>query len=230
VVERHGLRPVGAVSALTEQTTLGVRAVHSPGAELLAAQLTGLLSDMELAAGKIGLIADEDCAAAIAEALAQTGAPIVWDPVLQASAGRVVLYRGDPRRALSLLVDHIALVTPNLAEAEALVGYPVADVPSMRRAAAELAGRGIACLIKGGHLAGEPVDVLADRDQVIELAGERISGGEAVHGTGCALSTAIGCRLARGASLEEACRGAAEFVRAELRAPVCAGRGAPSVL
>jgi hydroxymethylpyrimidine/phosphomethylpyrimidine kinase len=189
MVERHGLRPVGVVAALTEQTTVGVRAVSSPGAELLAAQLTSLLSDVEVAAGKIGLIADEDCCAAIASALALTGAPLVWDPVLRAGAGDTPLFQGDPRRAFELLGQHVALVTPNLAEAAALAGFPVESLADMRRAAAAIAERGVSCLVTGGHLAGDRItDVLCPAGgQPIELSGERVPGGEAVHGTGCAL-------------------------------------------
>lgn len=232
IAERHGLRTVGAVSAVTEQTTAGVRAVHSPGAELLNAQLGALLADVEVAAGKIGLIADDACVAAIADPLALTGAPIVWDPVLFAGAGGAPLFHGDPRRAFELLADHVALVTPNLVEAEALVGFVVDSVAAMRRAAAAIAGRGVACLVTGGHLAGDRlVDVLCPAGgSPIEIDGERVPDGEGVHGTGCALSTAIACRLAGGASLEEAVRGAAELVRERLRAPVRAGRGGPSVL
>ena len=233
VAERHGLRAVGAVSALTEQTTAGVRAVHSPGAELLGAQLTALLGDVEIAAGKVGLLADEDCCAAVAEALALTGAPLVWDPVLRAGAGDVPLYRGDPARALALLADHLALVTPNLAEAAALVGFEVTDRAGMRRAAAALAARGVPCLVKGGHLVEEGdrlVDVLAVGGDVIELEAARVAGAPDAHGTGCMLSTAIACRLARGAALEQACRGAAELVREALRRPVRPGRGRPAVL
>ena len=232
VAEHEGLRPVGVVSALTEQTTMGVRAVHSPGAELIAAQLGALLSDVEVAAGKIGLIADEQCVAAIADPLALTGAPLVWDPVLFAGGGGTPLYHGDVGRAFELLAPHIALITPNLVEAEALVGTVVDSVEAMQRAAGTIAERGVACLVTGGHLAADRlVDVLCvPGGSPVEIAGERIADGENVHGTGCALSTAIACRLARGDSLEDACRAGGVFVRSCLAHPVRAGRGGPSVL
>ncbi|HEU5057105.1 MAG TPA: bifunctional hydroxymethylpyrimidine kinase/phosphomethylpyrimidine kinase [Kofleriaceae bacterium] len=232
VVAGEGLRPVGVVSALTEQTTMGVRAVHSPGAELLAAQLGALLADVEVVAGKIGLLADEACAAAIADPLALTGAPIVWDPVLFAGGGGTPLYHGDVARAFDILADHVALVTPNLVEAEALVGSVVDSIPAMRRAAEAIAGRGVACLVTGGHLEGERlVDVLcAPGERPIELARERVADGENVHGTGCALSTFIACRLARGDSLAEACAAGGAFVGARLAHPVRAGRGHPAIV
>ncbi len=232
VAEKNGLRPVGVVSALTEQTTMGVRAVHSPGAELLAAQLGALLSDVQVTGGKIGLLADEECVAAIADPLALTGAPIVWDPILFAGGGGTPLYHGDVRRAFEILAPHVALVTPNLVEAEALVGFVVDGVKGMRHAAESIAGRGVACLVTGGHLAGDLlVDVLcAAGGQPVELAAERLADGENVHGTGCALSTAIACRLALGDPLEQACRAAGAFVRFCLAHPVRAGRGVPSIL
>lgn len=232
VAAGEGLRPVGVVSALTEQTTMGVRAVHSPGADLLAAQLGALLADVEVSGGKIGLLPDEACAAAIADPLALTGAPIVWDPVLFAGGGGTPLYQGDVTRAFEILADHLALVTPNLVEAEALVGSMVDSVAAMRRAAEAIAGRGVACLVTGGHLEGERlIDVLcAPGGRPVELARERVPDGENVHGTGCALSTAIACRLARGEPLEEACRAAGAFVGSLLAHPVRAGRGHPSVL
>lgn len=232
VAAGEGMRPVGVVSALTEQTTMGVRAVHSPGAELLAAQLGALLSDVEVAAGKIGLLADEACVAAIADPLALTGAPIVWDPVLFAGGGGTPLYHGDVRRAFELLAAHLALVTPNLVEAEALVGFMVDSIAAMRRAAQAIAERGVACLVTGGHLEGDRlVDVLcAPGGAPIEIARERVPDGENVHGTGCALSTAIACRLAHGDSLDDACLAGGVLVRACLEHAVRGGRGGPSVL
>lgn len=232
VVERHGLRAVGVIAAETEQTTTGVRAVRSPGAELLSAQLGALLSDVQVAAGKIGLLADDEVVAAIADPLALTGAPLVWDPVLFEGGGGAPLFRGDVGRAFELLAPHVALITPNLVEAEALVRDQVDSIAAMRSAAEVIAGRGIACLVTGGHLAGDRlVDVLcAPGGAPIEIPGDRVPGGEDVHGTGCALSTAIACRLALGDELEAAVRAGADFVRDRLRSPVRAGRGRPSAM
>lgn len=229
VVEQHGLRPVGVVTALTVQTSEGVREVEPVSAEVIESQLRALLSDAEVAAGVIGMLGDEAIAAALAGALELTAAPIVWDPVLRASAGAAPLYRGDPRRAFDLLAPHLALLTPNLAEAEALAGFPVRDTDGMRRAAAAL-GERVPCLVKGGHLTSSAIDVLAHHGRVIEIEGERISGGEDVHGTGGALAAAIACHLARGAELADAARAAAEFVRRRLAHPVRSGRGKPSVM
>jgi hydroxymethylpyrimidine/phosphomethylpyrimidine kinase len=235
VARRHGLRPVGVVTALTVQTTSDVRAVEPVEAELVGAQLTALLSDVEVAGGAIGMLGDMAVAQAVAEALRLTAAPLVWDPVLRASAGGAALYLGDPGQALAALRDHVALITPNLAEAEALAGFEVRDLAAMRRAALAIAGSGVACLVKGGHLGGSPagdrvVDLLVSGDELIEIEGERVAGGEDVHGTGGALATAIACHLARGETLEASVRAGAAFVRGCLAAQVRPGRGKPAVL
>lgn len=235
IADAHGLRPVGAVTALTVQTTEGVREVEPVSAELISSQLVALLGDVEVAAGKLGMLGSEAVTEAVADALRLTGAPVVWDPVLRPSAGSAALYQGEPRRALALLRDHLTVVTPNLAEAEALVGFPVRDLGAMRRAAREIAAEGVACLVKGGHLTGgAAVDVLAepgaDEGGLIEIEGARVPGGEDVHGTGCALATALACRLAARDTLAAAAAAAAAFVRARIAAPVRAGRGRPSIL
>jgi hydroxymethylpyrimidine/phosphomethylpyrimidine kinase len=229
VVERQGLRAVGVVTALTEQTTAGVRAVHPVGAEVIGAQLTALLSDVEVAAVKIGMLGNAAIAVEVGRALALTAAPVVWDPVLWPTAGRVPLHDGDPLEALACLAEHLTVITPNLAEASALVGFSVGDLAAMRRAAVVLAGRTGAALVKGGHLSGSPVDVLAHAGHVVELPGERETAVD-VHGTGCALASALACQLAVGVALEDGARAAAAFVRGLLRQPVTAGRGAPSLL
>jgi hydroxymethylpyrimidine/phosphomethylpyrimidine kinase len=233
VAEEHGVRPVGAITALTEQDSSGVRLVEPVAAELLAGQLRTLLSDIEVAAVKIGMLGSEEVAYAVAEALALTRAPVVWDPVLRPTRGRAVLFRGDPQRARAALDPHVAVLTPNAAEAEVLLGRPVHTLDQARGAAVELCGQGQAVLITGGDLAGcegRVIDVLAEGAKVTELAGERIDTAGEVHGTGCALSTALACGLAGGQTIAAAARAAKGFVAARLRDPVRPGRGLASLV
>jgi hydroxymethylpyrimidine kinase/phosphomethylpyrimidine kinase len=227
--EQHAIRAVGVVSALTVQTSEGVREVEPVAAELVGSQLTALLGDTEVAAGKIGMLGNEGVTEAVADSLHLTAAPIVWDPVLVSTSGKP-LYFGEPRRALQLLRDHIAVITPNLAEAAALTGFEVTDVAGMRKAAQAIADQGVSCLVKGGHLEGAPVDVLATGGRVLEMRGERVPGGVDVHGTGCLLATALACRLARGAPLPAAVSTAVGWVRSRLVEPIRSGRGKPSVM
>lgn len=227
-----GARPVGVITALTEQDSHGVRAATPVDPDVLGEQLTTLLSDVEVAAVKIGMLGSAAIARAIARALALTAAPVVWDPVVRPSRGAVPLFDGDVQEALAALLPHVALVTPNADEAALLTGAPVDDGEGARRAARRLRADGApAVLVKGGHLAGAQADDwLADADGELALTGPRLPLGEPVHGTGCALSTAIACGLAAGAPLRAACAEAKAFVAARLRSPAQVGRGRASVV
>jgi len=229
VAEIRGLRSVAVATALTVQDTSSVRVAEPVPPELLGEQLIALLSDIEVAAIKIGVVASPAHAQVIGDALQLTGAPVVWDPVLTPSRG-TPLFDGDPGEALAALAPHLALLTPNLGEAGALSGVTTTDVPSMHEAGRALCERGIAAvLVKGGHLEGRAIDVLVAADSATELDGARIAG-ETPHGTGCALSTAIACALASGEPLSSAARLAKDFVAELIATPARPGRGRSSAL
>jgi hydroxymethylpyrimidine/phosphomethylpyrimidine kinase len=203
------VRLVGVVTATTTQDTRGVRAVHPVAT--LAEEFGCLLEDLRPDAVKIGMLAG--AGPVVARALAGVEAPIVWDPVRQASRGGVVLGGVFDPALLAL----VRLVTPNLAEAEAQ------NLETMKESARRIPARAV--LVKGGHLPGPPIDVLRDGESILELAGERIDAGE-THGTGCVLSTAIACGLAAGLPLERAVRDAKAYLEQKLRSAFAPGRGA----
>lgn len=224
-------RPVGVITALTDQNTVGVIAANQVDPAVIANQLSTLLTDVEVAAVKIGMIGSHDIARAVADALALTAAPVVWDPVIAPTRG-APLFEGDLAAAVDVLAPHLALITPNAVEAGILTGRHVEDEAAAFGAGRELRSRGIAAvLIKGGHLGSdEATDYLIGNGDAIALRGPRIPVSEPVHGTGCALSTAIACRLAHGIPLRTACEQAKELVAGRLLTPVRAGRGRASVL
>jgi hydroxymethylpyrimidine/phosphomethylpyrimidine kinase len=227
--ERAGVRPIGVLTALTVQDTRGVRRSVPVDPELLGEQLSCVLGDVEVGAVKIGLVADAATARALAAGLAQTAAPVVWDPVVTATAGGTMT--ADSLAALAaILAPEATLVTPNLLEAAELLGRPVTDAAV---AALELAAAlGCAVLLKGGHAepAGpEVIDVIGRGATTRELRYRRV-GGPAIHGTGCFLSTAIAAELARGAELDAAIDAGRRRLAAQLDSPVSPGRGAPAVL
>ncbi len=231
VASAHRNRPVGVVTALTVQDTAGVRSVHPLPAEVVGDQLTALFSDIQVAAVKIGMLGDEAITEQVARALELVSAPVVWDPVLAPGAGRVPLFAGDPRRAAALLAGHVTVATPNLDEAAALLGRAVVDLDGARAAAVALVGvLGGAVVVTGGHLPGDAVDVLATAAGTIDVPGARVGRAGAVHGTGCAYSTALACALADGLGLEAAARLAKEFVTARLGHAARPGRGRPALL
>ncbi|MCA9675834.1 MAG: hydroxymethylpyrimidine/phosphomethylpyrimidine kinase, partial [Myxococcales bacterium] len=214
-----GCRPVGVATALTEQNSLAVVAANPVDPDTVGGQLSTLLSDVEVVAIKLGMLGSAGTAHAVADAFALTVAPVVWDPVLRPTRGDVPLFDGDPRQAVELLAPHLTLITPNADEAGLLTGTRVVDEASAVAAAEALRARGVpAVLVKGGHLTGEEaVDLLVTGDGVVALRGPRVQLPEPVHGTGCALSTAIACLLARGRALPDACAEAKEIVAERLR-------------
>ncbi len=223
----HKVYGESVVTALTAQNTTGVAAVWNVAPEFVAAQLDCVFTDIPPDAVKIGMVGTPEIVAVIAEKLRQYGARrVVVDPVTVATAGSR-LTRADAvealRRELFPLAD---VITPNIPEAEALSGCPVADADGMERAARAIAGgtRG-AVLVKGGHLPGRADDLLWIGGRAVWFRAPRVDNPNA-HGTGCTLSSAIACNLARGRSAEESARRAKAYVTGALRAGLNLGGGA----
>ena len=232
IASELGARPVGVVTTLTVQNTTGVMGGNAVDAELVAHQLAFLLTDIELDAVKIGMIGSADIARAIATALHLTHAPTVWDPVMHPSRGELHRAEAYIEDALVALRPHLTLLTPNLDELAFFANGPIASLADAAAAAQALARRiDAAVLAKGGHLGDdEAIDVLAHAGGIEELRGPRVRDGHHVHGTGCALSTAIATLLAQGHDVVEACRTAKEFVAVRIAEPARPGRGAPAVI
>jgi hydroxymethylpyrimidine kinase/phosphomethylpyrimidine kinase len=228
-----GARPVGIVTVLTVQNTTGVMSTIVVDAELVAHQLAFLMTDVEVHAVKIGMLGSADIARAIGTALDHTRARVVWDPVMAPSRGmssaRADGYLGA---AIVALQPHLALFTPNRDELAHFMDAPIASLADATAAARALARQlDTAVLAKGGHLDDdEAVDVLVHAGRVHELRGPRVRDGHHVHGTGCALSTAIATRLAQGGDVVEACRSAKAYVAGLIADPANPGRGASAVV
>lgn len=224
---------MAAITAVTVQNTRGVLAVHPLAGEVVAAQVDAIFADIETRAVKIGMLATAAVAAAVAASLARAGARnIVLDPVLAATTGAALSGAGLAETIVARLLPLAALVTPNIAEAAALTGAPLAQsAAAMADQARALVARGAAAaLVKGGHLCGEPVDVLFDGRETRLFHGRRIQTRN-THGTGCALSSAIAALLAHGATLAEAIARAKAWLEAALvaadRLEIGGGAGPP---
>jgi hydroxymethylpyrimidine kinase/phosphomethylpyrimidine kinase len=231
VISELGGRPCGIVTALTVQNTTGVVGSHPCDPEVVGHQLAFLLTDIQVKAAKIGMIGTADIARAIANALQLSDARVVWDPVMYPSRGDQRLIDDHHAEAMHALKPHLTLITPNKHELTMLTGLPT-DTPEM----AEAAGRELAArldanvLVKGGHFGGDDsTDLLLTATSRDELRGPRIEGGEDIHGTGCALSSAIAAYLAQGRELLEACTLAKQYVSNLIANPVQPGRGARAV-
>jgi len=204
-IAAHNCYGIAAVTALTIQSTQGVKAVHATPSATLRAQLEALLDDSPPAAVKIGMLANRANAAVVGEILEKTPLPnVVLDPVIQPSSGGPELMDAAGVKYLREdLLKRVALVTPNVPEAELLLGMEIHDIAAMEAAARKLVERGArAALVKGGHLE-KPVDVLFDGAEAVKLEGEKVRS-ENTHGSGCTLSSAIAAQLANGKNLHEA--------------------------
>jgi hydroxymethylpyrimidine/phosphomethylpyrimidine kinase len=219
------------ITALTAQNTKGVSAIHALPADFVSAQMDAVLSDLDVGAVKIGMLANAPIIEAVAEGLDRHhGRNIVLDPILAASTGAELL-RADAIDALRLLIPKARVFTPNLFEAAALLEVPMArDESEMQAQAQELLALGAgAVLIKGGHGGGvESVDLLIEGESCARFAAPRIATRN-THGTGCTLASAIAAGLAKGLALNDAVAEAKTYVTAAIaaadRLQVGSGRG-----
>ena len=227
----HRVHGLCAIAALTAQHTRGVTAVEVPPPAFLRAQIDACFDDFDIQAVKIGMLANADMIQAVAKALDQhCPAHIVLDPVMVATSGAQLLANTAIEVLRKRLLPMATVVTPNLPEAEFLLGRPIPDLDAMRAACDALLDLGAgAVLLKGGHLAGG--------DEVVDLfAARRESGGRMhremrhprldinAHGTGCTLAAAIAAQLALGLPLIDACSAASDYVHRALTLGTRPGR------
>lgn len=226
-IAAHRLFAETAVTALTAQNTLGVTDVLDVDPAFVAAQIDAVFEDIRPAAVKVGMVSSAAIIEAIADRLrAHEARNIVVDPVMVATSGARLIDESAVCALAEQLLPLADVVTPNMPEASVLCGFEVLDEEGMERAARQLgtAGSG-AVLVKGGHAVDRADDVLVAADgRVTWLRAPRIDTANA-HGTGCSLSSAIACGLARGLSVEQASRSAKDYVHGALAAGLDLGRG-----
>lgn len=214
---QHGVYGMSVVTLLTVQNTQRVSRVVVQSPQLVREQLEAVLSDIRPAAAKTGALGDRAVVEALAEQAAQFDFPLVLDPVMISKHGARLIEDSAARVLIERLLPQAFLITPNLPEASVLAGFPVVCEADMLRAAEAIGALGVAnVLIKGGHLAGQAIDLLWTQGRVERLVGSRQTTPH-THGTGCVFSAAITARLARGESLGDAVRGAKQFIAAAIR-------------
>ena len=209
------------IAALTAQNTTGVTGVFEVPPDFVTAQIDAVFSDLAVDAVKIGMVSRGETIAAIVAGLKRwRTANIVVDPVMIATSGDSLLSPSALDALRETLIPLARIVTPNLPEAAALLGEPLAKTES------EIEGQGArllrlgcpAVLIKGGHGEGpQSIDYLFSEGGIVRLAAPRIDTVN-THGTGCSLSSAIAAGLARGENLDEAVHHAKDFISAAIAA------------
>ena len=220
-----GVFAMTAITALTAQDTTGVHAIHAVPPDFVARQIACVLDDIGADAVKTGMLGDAATIEAVVAAL-PAGLPVVVDPVMVAKGGAPLLEAASVDALRRHLVPRATLLTPNLPEAEILLGRPIETRSAMRDAAHALLALGPrAVLLKGGHFPGNAVpDMLATESGIHEMEAPRIRSRH-THGTGCTLATAIACGLARHLELVEAVERARRYVRAAIEGAPGLGHG-----
>ena len=215
------------LTALTVQNTRGVTGVHAVPAAFVARQIEAVLDDIPPAAAKTGMLATKRLVETVARVLkARRVRKLVVDPVMVSTTGHRLLDRGAESAIREHLLPLAAIVTPNLPEAEVLSGVRIKDDDSAVDAGRRLLGMGAkAALVKGGHGKGRQVhDVLVEKDVVTVFSNPRLRT-RSTHGTGCTLSAALACGLARGITPVMATETAVWFVHRAIREAPGFGKG-----
>lgn len=225
----RGVYGASAITAITAQNTLGVQEVFELPTDIIAAQFDAVLGDIGADAVKTGMLSSTPIIDVVSERVRSWGLDkLVVDPVMVAKSGDRLL-REDAIAALrEKLLPLATVLTPNLPEAEVLVGHPIRARDEMESAAREIAALGVRnVVIKGGHAEGPPIDLLFNGEEFTEYAAERIDSRN-THGTGCAFSAAITAELAKGASVRDAVGRAKSYITEAIRqAPDIGGGHGP---
>jgi len=228
-IAAHGCYGVACITALTVQSTTGVRRVETVDPQLMAETLQELSADLEMSAVHIGMLGSGKIARVVSDFLEKSGlGNVVLDPIIKSSSGYDLIDPAGRRLLIERLLPQSAVITPNVDEAAALTGLPVANLEQMRQAATRLHEMGAtAVVITGGHLE-KALELLSftsrhGTEQEVFKSNRLVS--KSTHGTGCAFATAMACHLAQGRGLPEAVLLSKAYVSAAIANAQPLGRG-----
>ncbi|MFE0732443.1 bifunctional hydroxymethylpyrimidine kinase/phosphomethylpyrimidine kinase [Streptomyces antibioticus] len=220
-----GTHGMSVVTAVTAQNSLGVQGAWELPVEAVRAQYRSVADDIGVQAVKTGMLASAELVEAVADLIAGTDAPAVVDPVGVSKHGDALLAASALDSVRTRLLPAATVATPNLDEVAQLTGVHVASRDDLRRAAGAVLEFGPRwALIKGGHLAGDAVDLLTDGTEEHWLSAPRLDNRH-THGTGCTLASAIAAHLARGESVPAAVTAAKAYVTGAIAAGFSLGGG-----
>jgi hydroxymethylpyrimidine/phosphomethylpyrimidine kinase len=228
----QGVYGMSVITAVTAQNTQGVFAVQDITPEIIGQQIDAIFTDLEVHAVKIGMVSQIASIEVISKKLQQYNPKnIVLDPVMISKSGYSLLQSEAKTALIEKLLPLADVLTPNLPEAEAILGekhqkdFSITNIDEMVLAAKEIHKLGPKyVLIKGGHLEGKAVDVLYDGADITFLETERINT-KNTHGTGCTLSSAIAANLALGFSIVESVKNAKEYITIAIENSLEIGKG-----
>ena len=228
-IAAHECYGVSCITALTVQSTQGVRRVEPVEPSTILETLNELISDLEIAAVHVGMLGTAEAARAVADFLGRVKLPhVVLDTILKSSSGADLLEPDGTQVLIEKLIPLAEVITPNLDEAGALTRLPVANLDQMRAAAAKLHSMGaVNVVITGGYLekATDLLSFATSRGVEQEVFKAEKLRSNSTHGTGCAFATALACHLAHGRGLPEAVLLSKAYVAAAIANAHPLGRG-----
>jgi hydroxymethylpyrimidine/phosphomethylpyrimidine kinase len=222
-----GVHGTSAITAVTAQNTVAVSEIHELPIRVIRAQIDAVVEDIGVQAAKTGMLASAEIIEAVAAAIREHGIRnLVVDPVMVAKGGARLLHSDAIASLYRHLLPLAAVVTPNLPEAEVLLGRAVTTLDDRRQAARDLVALGPrAAVVKGGHAdEAQAVDVYWDGVTMVELVGRRIKT-KNTHGSGCVFSAAITAGLANGQEPLEAVQAAKVFIERAIEHSLELGKG-----
>jgi hydroxymethylpyrimidine/phosphomethylpyrimidine kinase len=221
-----GVHGTSAITAITAQNTVGVTDIFELPPRIITSQIDAVVGDLRIDAAKTGMLSSAEIIEAVAAAVEHHRIELlVVDPVMVAKGGARLL-RDDAVGALrSRLLPLATIITPNIPEAEVLLGRSITTLDQRREAARDLLALGPrAVVVKGGHAEGDAIDVFWDGKELIELIAVRIDTPN-THGSGCTFSAAIAARLAAGRQPIDAVRDAKQFITSAIEFGLEIGQG-----
>jgi hydroxymethylpyrimidine/phosphomethylpyrimidine kinase len=221
-----GVYGTSSITAITAQNTLGVTAVHEIPIDVIAAQITAVISDIGADAVKTGMLSSSQIVEVVSEELARHAVDrLVVDPVMIAKSGDPLLKEEAVEALRTRLLPLALVVTPNIPEAEVLTGRKITSQDDMRRAARDILALGArSVVVKGGHLEGPATDLFYDGSSFHDFTAPRIDTVN-THGTGCTFASAVAAGLAKNLRLVEAVAQAKEYVTQAIRHSYPIGQG-----
>ena len=221
-----GVHGTSAITAITAQNTVDVTEIFELPIEIVVAQINAIVTDLDVAAAKTGMLASSNIIEAVARAIEEAGIRnLVVDPVMVAKGGAKLLRDEAIDTLRARLLPLAAVLTPNLPETEVILGRQVRSIAERRQAARELVALGPrAVVVKGGHARADVTDVYCDGSDMVELPGLRVATLN-THGSGCVFSAAIAAGLAKGLGPLAAVRQAKEFVSGAIEHSLEIGHG-----
>ncbi|HCW53294.1 MAG TPA: bifunctional hydroxymethylpyrimidine kinase/phosphomethylpyrimidine kinase [Clostridium sp.] len=225
--QANGVYGMSAITAVTVQNTMGVFGIQDMSPEIIEGQLNAIFEDIRVDAIKIGMVSKIESIKAISRALRKVSnlPKIVLDPVMISTSGYNLLSKDAKDTLVKELFPLAELITPNLPEAEEILGCKIETVEEMKDATKKLMELGTkSVLVKGGHLKDDATDLLYDGKEFILLPQEKIDTVN-THGTGCTLSSAIAANLAKGMNMKDAVIEGKKYITSAIKHGFKLGKG-----